>query len=331
MKDFFVYIDDSGSPGQPPANKFLAPDTKIWAAVILSLEEKNYIDSVIDLAIKKLQQEIPFSEFHFTEIYSAKNAFQGIDSKLRLEIVQLFVELYNSIKPYVVVIATGSGTLKNSGFSQSYKSKKENGFSFSDPSEYALNTLLLIINEYMIENYKEENIKAEIIIDEGRQKANTIQLLTDFIGIFNELNYKSSKNVYGLQFVDFIAFSINRIQNNISKNRAKFDNEFMRIIGTLQLNSNLKTISVTDLDEVNKDAVESFLESQESPSIGAIQYVEELSNCLSRIRDFILKKNTAENKEIILQDIKRLKQFSSISNEFAKFLDTTERLISDQH
>jgi hypothetical protein len=105
----------------------------------------------------------------------------------------------------------------------------------------------------------------------------------------------------------------------------------MRIIGTLQLNSNLKTISVTDLDEVNKDAVESFLESQESPSIGAIQYVEELSNCLSRIRDFILKKNTAENKEIILQDIKRLKQFSCISNEFAKFLDTTERLISDQH
>lgn len=43
MKDFFVYIDDSGSPGQPPANKYQALDSKIWVAVILSLEEKNVL------------------------------------------------------------------------------------------------------------------------------------------------------------------------------------------------------------------------------------------------------------------------------------------------
>lgn len=329
MKNFLIYIDDSGSPGQPPANKFLAPDTKIWVAVILSLEDKKYIDYQIELAKKQFEQELQFSEFHFTEIYSGKNDFKGVDSKVRLEIFEVFVKIYNSIKPYVLVAGTGIGTLKNSGFSEAYINTKENDFNFSKPSDYALNTLLLIINEYFIENYKDDIIEVEITIDEGRQNANTTQILTDFIGICKELNYKSSIDVYALQFVDFIAFYINRTQNNYSKNRSKFDNKFMRIVGNLQLNSNLEMFSVSDLDELNKDVIESFLSTKETVDIETIQYIEEINNFLPKIRECISKKPSVCDKRKILQHIKKLKQvhINNISDEFKLFLDSAERFL----
>ncbi|CEN21462.1 DUF3800 domain-containing protein [Paraclostridium sordellii] len=290
MNEFFIYIDDSGSPGQPVANKFMEPDTTIWAAVILSLENKKYIDEKIEFIMKEIQQELQLSEFHFTEIYSGKNAFKNVDPKIRLEIFESFVQLYNDIRPYVVVTSAGKGTLKNSGFSDSYILKKENGFNFSNPSDYALNALVLIIDEYFAENYKKDHIKLEITIDEGRQKANTKQMLNNFIGTCKELNYKSSANVYGLQFADFIAFSINRIQNNFSKNRSNFDNDFMSIIGNLHLNSNLLMIPISDLNKLNKDFIESFLNNQETVGIETIQHIEKLSNCLSKMQDFISKK-----------------------------------------
>ncbi|MBN1042900.1 hypothetical protein DVW07_12650 [Clostridium botulinum] len=332
MKNFFVFIDDSGSPGQPPANKFIAPDTKIWAAVILNSKDNEYIDDKIEFAIKKFQQKLPFSEFHFTDIYSGRNDFKDVDPKIRLEIFELFVKLYNSIKPYVVVIGAGKGTLKNTGFSESYIHTKENGFNFSNPSDYSLNTVLLITNEYFAENYKDDNIEVEITIDEGRQKSNTVQTLKDFVGSCKEVNYKSSIDVYGLQFIDFIAFSINRIQNNCSKNRSDFDNDFMRIIGNLQLNSNLKTISVSDLDELNKEAVESFCGVQETAGIETVQYIEEISNYVSKIRDCIFQKPLAVDKREILNDIKRLKQghYNSMSHEFKIFLDNAERFLSEK-
>lgn len=40
---------------------------------------KKCIDVIVENAIKKIQQEISFSEFHFTEIYSGKNDFKGVD------------------------------------------------------------------------------------------------------------------------------------------------------------------------------------------------------------------------------------------------------------
>lgn len=258
MTDFYIYIDDSGSPGQVPANSFIAPDTKIWAAVILCSEEKNFIEKIIKLALEKIQQTIPISEFHFTEIYSGKNKFKGIDPQFRLKIFKLFVEIYNKITPYVIVIGAGKGTLKNSGFSESYIHTKENGFNFYNPGDYALNTLLLLIDEYVAENCKYDDINVEISIDEGRQKANTIQKVTNFTGVCKKLNYKSSTNEYGLQFIDFIAFSINRVQNNFSKSRSEFDNKFMRIVGSMKLNSNLDMITVSDNEKLNKDCIESY-------------------------------------------------------------------------
>lgn len=331
MKDFFVYIDDSGSPGQTPTNSYLAPDTKMWAAVILCEKEKIFIDEKIKLALKKIQLELPISEFHFTEIYSGKNGFKGADPELRLNIFKSFVELYNKINPSVIITAAGEGTLKNSGFSESHINKKVDGFNFCNPGDYALHTLLLLIDEYFAENYKDDDISVEILIDEGRQKANTIQKLNNFVGVCKELNYKSSTNEYGLQFIDFIAFYINRVQNNFSKSRSEFDNEFMRIVGGMQLNSNLKMISVSDVGELNKNYIESYLKGTKKASIESIKYIEDISKLTQKMCEIFSKKKHYDNKEN-LQDIIELKEAHSdnMTDKFKFFLDIMEHLLSEE-
>lgn len=320
MENFFVYIDDSGSPGQTPANKFLAPDGKVWAAVILKSKEKKYIERKIKHIKNKIQKKFQFSEFHFTEIYSGKKDFKSVDSNLRLEIFKNFTKLYNEIKPYVVVTSIGKGTLKNSGFSESYINKKENGFNFSNPSDYALYELLQYIDEYFFQNHKDINV--EIIIDEGRQRADSVQKLTGFQGGCKELNYKSSAKIYGLQFIDFIVFSINRIQNNVSKERSNFDNEFMKIIGKLQINSNLKKVSVSNLNELNKEFFESSLSNQKTVGSGMAEYIEKISDSVSKMKKSDLK-DLVENKEEIIHNMIKIKQHHSneMSDEFRSILD----------
>lgn len=324
MREVYVYIDDSGSPGQAPANKFQAQDSKLWAAVILSQEEKNYIESKIEFIRNELQNEIKFSEFHFTEIYSGKKNFKNIDSNIRLKIFADFVELYNKIKPYVIVTSVGIGTLKNSGFSEAYINTKENGFDFNNPGDYALYMLLIIINEYFAENYKEGGINTKVIIDEGRKKENTIQPLNELLGVCKQMVYKSSADECGLQFIDFIAFSINRIQNNFSKKRSLFDDEFMRIIGKLQLNSNLPKIEISNLEELNKDLVESFMEKQKKMCPEMAGYIEELSRGIAKYKRACLNDEPIKiEKEEILEDIENLKQkyFYNMSDEFLAFID----------
>ena len=331
MEKIFVYIDDSGSPGQQPANRFIAQDTKIWAGVILSLEEKKVIDSIIEKAKIKLQEKFKFSEFHLTDIYSGRNEFKGVDPTLRLKIFELFVEIYNKFKPYVVVTCAGKGTLKNSGFSDNYLNTKIDGFKYSNPGDYALHTLMIFINQYLNEKYKGENIEVEVIIDEGRQSANSVQNLTIFNDHCKELSYKSSKNVYCLQFIDFIAFYINRVQNNLSKKRTDFDNEFMNIIGKMQLNTNLSIISMSNSEILNKNSVELFLNNKEFTNPKIIKYQEAMMKHCLKLKEFIENKTRFDNKEL-LAEVKDLKEmyYEEMSDEFRNLINYLETHFSDE-
>lgn len=328
MINFHVYIDDSGSPGQSPANNFQAINTKIWAALILSHDEKQFIDQGIEFIKSLISKELSFSEFHFTEIYSGKKAFKGVDYKLRLAIFQAFAYLYNCMKPCVLVTGAGEDTLKNTGFSDSYINKKDDGFHNANPSDYALKTLLSLINERIVDvckadNIKEDNIVVEITIDEGRKKANTSQRVYH-LGVCKELNYQSSINVYGLQFIDFIVFCINRIQNNFSKYRSDFDNEFMRIVGSMQLKTNLEMITINEnnFKELNQEFVESKMGSQGKPSNEQVRYLEKLEQFEKKIRA-----GTYDKSEI-LKDSKELKQSYSkfMTNEFKDILDKVDKM-----
>lgn len=324
MKKFFVYIDDSGSPGQNPTHKFIAPETKIWAAIILSSEEKEIVDYAIEQALAILKHEIPLTEFHSTDIYSGINDFKNVNPSKRLSLFNFFTQLYNRITPKVLVHAIGKDTLSNSGFSDSYIAKTDNDFRFNKPSDYALYLTLLDVQNYMMEELKNENGKIQVIIDEGRRVSDTTQKLSGVFTMFTEIHYKSSSNVYGLQFADFIAFLINRVQTNFVKSRSNFDREFLKIVGKLELNSNLNTLAVSDVEMLNRDYIESNYPNAEKVDAKTVQYIEELSRLVSR-------KPSSIDKDELLSEAKRIKQQygSCASKEFIALLDAVEHLLPD--
>lgn len=322
MEDFFVYIDDSGSPGQKSANKLIAPETKIWVAVILNSREKDLVDSIIEQTLTKIKPKLPLPEFHFTDIYSGVNNFKGVDTEERLCLFELFTELYNIIQPRVLVHAVGEKTLINSGFSEAYLAREDNGFHFNNQSDYALYLTLLDVESYLGENTK-DNKHIQVIIDKGRRKADKTQKLSGIFNLISEVTYKSSSEIYGLQFVDFIAFTINRIQNNFAKKRSDFDNKFMSIVGKLKLNSNLNMVAVSDIECLNMDVIESSL-TKETVNIESVKYIEALSSLPSL-------ESPRLNREELLQKLLKIKQEfpTSMSKELQDILDIAKILFLD--
>jgi hypothetical protein len=66
------------------------------------------------------------------------------------------------------------------------------------------------------------------------------------------IEYASSANVGGLQFADFLAFTLNRIITNVEKETLNdFDKKFMETIGLINWNINLDLIKMKD--EFKKD------------------------------------------------------------------------------
>lgn len=167
----FVFLDDSGSSGQEQVNKFVNPNKKIWTGVILTFKEKQDIEKRIQKIINCINKEMNITELHFTEIYSGKREFKGINPDLRLKIVAQLVDIYNEFQPYVASIAMDENTLYKSGYKDI--SKKIEGFSLDKPIDSSLFYLLILISEYIRINSDLYQLPVEMIIDEGRQKANT--------------------------------------------------------------------------------------------------------------------------------------------------------------
>lgn len=251
MKNTCIFIDDTGSPGNKSKSAYISESTVTWAAVILNYDQVNQIEGKIVELSKIINRESSISEFHFKDIYCGKGEFENVDIKVRILIIKLFVSLYNKYSPMVLVQSINKNTLTNSGFRDNFKKTKIDGFNFNKPKDFGLFCLLLGCQKYIKANTKEYQLPVDIFIDEGRQKANTSQNVKSISDITpnGQVKYCSSKDVMLLQFVDFIAFTLNRIQNNFAKeNMKKFDQIFMHIVGQIKWNTDIPCIKVLDSD-----------------------------------------------------------------------------------
>lgn len=196
------------------------------------------------------------------------------------------------------------------------------------PSDCALYHLLILIQEYIVNNSEIYFLPVEITVDEGRQKAGTKQSVSIISNICNEITYKSSKDECMLQFIDFLAFCLNRIQNNSVKDRSPFDNKFMNIIGKLKWNSNLNTIYVNDIEELHSTFLEENIEKLVNREIlgkERVQYIENLAHYLTILKSVLSQNNNKQlddkTKEVLLNNITEIKNKFYGSEEFKSFLE----------
>lgn len=292
----YIYIDDSGSSGTASPSKHIDDSRAIWAAIILSSEEKFEIEEKIKRKLYEVNEEnkMNLKEFHFTNIYSKKNEYKIVSAEVRLEIINWFANLYNEYTPYILINACDKNTLKNSGFSEKIYDFSLDGFRFGNPKDFSLWCLLLNCEEYLRKNQEIYQLPAQIYIDAGRQKEGTTQKVSSISNVLEngEIIYCSS-NDFLIQFADFIVFTLNRIQNNLVKKRSDFDAAFLEIVGQIKWNANARTVAINhselnDYGVVEYDRAVSIIENETSKvSKEEVRYIEELCKKLVEIREFL--------------------------------------------
>lgn len=280
MSSVYVYIDDTSFAGDSNQN-LVDKSTVAWIAVILKEKQKQLLEK----HIKNLLVYFGVSEFHFKEIYGKRGEFVNFSFEDRIKIVESFVYLYNKFRPMCLMKNCNETTIADTGFSNQFQNFKIDGFSFNKPKDYSLYILLLNIQNYIRNKKKKHkqysNCQIKIIIDEGRQKAETTQKFFGNDVFHTELHYASSQKTELLQLADFLAFVSNRIVTNVEKERkSEFDKAFMHSVGHLRWRTNFPLLKIkeSELDNLNgkiyNQKRKELAEKIEIPSKEMMQHME---------------------------------------------------------
>ena len=170
----YIYIDDTGTPGIRSMSKYSDTDRKTWVALILNQEQNSDIKRQMLECISELKKVSKADEFHFTDIYSGSGKFKDVSPDTRFALFQFVAEIYRLTNfPLLIQTFTKDDLLRNRIIVPKQPVKAD-GFDLSKTSDMAL--LFLLVRIKIL--FKEKNkyrLPASIIIDEGRQKPNTIQ------------------------------------------------------------------------------------------------------------------------------------------------------------
>jgi hypothetical protein len=180
-----------------------------------------------------------------------------MDIEYRTFIIEKFVSLYNEFRFPILIGVSSKEAIENSFYSPEVKCSKIDNFCLGNKDDYALMSAIGSCDRYLIKYKNSYGIKSEpkVIIDEGRQKAGNEQKLQFTTDKIRKVFYEKSDEEILLQMADFMAFTINRIQNNLVKDRTKFDQKFMEMVGKLHYNNvdNLIYIQANKIHDYTKE------------------------------------------------------------------------------
>lgn len=167
--------------------------------------------------------------------------------------------------------------------------------------------------------------------------------------IVKNINYKSSREIICLQFVDFLAFTLNRVQNNFVKNMNKFDVKFMEYVGQIKWNTNLEVITINGINSLNTETFEISMNDIMNKRISSAEighYSEILLDAYKFIFDNFFNKKTNKldlnkllnikkdnkSKEFFLNHFKELKSIDKniISPKLYCLIDELEKIIIEE-
>lgn len=171
-------------------------------------------------------------EFHFVEIMNKKKLWANLPQEQIFPILSKFVQIYNSHKWPVLVQTVDHRTL---GDHQITIQGSLDGIDLSKKEGLSLMMLLIRIKHRFS---KEPQLT--ILMDEGQGSPGQPfgeAVFASYRGIYKG-SFESSKAEPLLQVADFVAYVINRSTNLSTKaNRSPDENSFLRLVGSLQLNT----------------------------------------------------------------------------------------------
>jgi len=231
-----IYIDDTGS-SQQSKSKYDSGNWDSYVAVVLNEFQRASISETIKEIQDYFLSDFGIQELHFTEIFSGKSKYRKFDITSRLKIFDVFADIYSDNNcPIFVQSLTDDDILRNR--MEHWRGRKKDGFDFSNNSHFCLWLLLVRLNHD--KTVKQFNLPFEIFVDSGKQKPKSFQNVSDVKDITEkaEIQYIDSKSDPLMQFVDFIAFTLNRCRWILMNDKkSEIDIEFLRIAEKADFNA----------------------------------------------------------------------------------------------
>lgn len=211
MKDYILYIDDTGFNVREKTSTTLRNENGTYVAVLIPTNNITYLEEFMKNACNVLYARFNTCEFHFTDIYNRRNEFKNIDIEETLDIIDMFAEVYEKCDLKIFV-----HTVNNDP-------KSDTMIQLETAIDQLLKTMNIdatdksqaLIMSYLKAKKYADNIQGtitKIICDEGLRKNGAVAKCNDF-----SIHFYSSKDCQLLQLADFAAWFVTRVKHILDK------------------------------------------------------------------------------------------------------------------
>jgi hypothetical protein len=233
-----VAIDDSGTPGTQNRSASLPLQRKTWVAVIVHPNTVLGVSHAMSMLLEGIKSDYGAAELHFTDIYSGRGVFKGVEDKKRLELFDLMASMFHDLEIPIVVQTLAPEHLAEIGPKLPASFPGFSWFRLDNHEHVALLFLLCRVRSFVREHGLAAGGPLSAIIDQGQVKAGSHIPVPQWADMFayGKVLAHESQQVPLLQLADFAAFVTARQQwvaaAGIGK---KFDKAFLSIVGNDRL------------------------------------------------------------------------------------------------
>lgn len=239
-----VFIDDTGSPGLKRNQSSLHPDRKTWVGVVVRPDQMSEVLDQFPKAIEELVKQIGAREFHFADIYGRKGDFKNSNLQIRLSIFEFMAEIFSIYNFPIFVQTFDPMTLKEIRSKGKFPNKILS-FNLKKQEDAALFFLLIRLKLYIENNRFNKKTLAHVFIDEGYKRNGVAIHIPPWETVFANglLCFGSSSSILPIQLADFAAFSLNRTQLLLDKEKlTSLDKRLLEILTPIAWNyQNIET------------------------------------------------------------------------------------------
>ncbi|SRR6266498_6150370 len=248
---FGVFIDDTGSPGLNTHG--ISKERKSWVAVVIKPSDVPEIMDGVPNALAYLKKlGVNNAEFHFSDIWAGKNAFDNLPLKYRLAIFEFMVHIFNRYGILALVQTFDPPQAQRIQAAAKWP-EMFGPLRTSNHEDLALIFLLLRVRMYLQDNVG-ARASACVIVDEGRLAHGSSIVLPGLAPTFHEgaVFFGRSRDIHPIQLADFAAFAMNRWQLlSVKEKLTELDKTLLDVLTPLSSTFlNLERIAVADVAEL---------------------------------------------------------------------------------
>lgn len=210
-----IFIDDTGSPGLANTPPNYLSGRKTWVAVIVPPYQMAEVLEQFKRALHTLKEATGATEFHFTDIYSGRKEFKGVDLQIRLMLFELMASIFSQYQFPIIVQTFDPETLADVRKRLAGRiPERIPQFDLTREEDAALFFLLICLRWFMEETSEFPNVKARVFIDESYKKTGVGIKIPTFEKVFCDglVCFAQSSSIVPIQLADFAAFALNRSQ-----------------------------------------------------------------------------------------------------------------------